>query len=111
MNGLELGISGNITSKWQVFGGYTWMDSELVSGAYTNVNVGDALATRNRPGHPYADWLATYADEAFAAATRRAIEITEGAVQRADASSRRAAARAFRASCVHEKEFFAAPLR
>ena len=31
VSGLELGISGNITSKWQVFGGYTWMDSELVS--------------------------------------------------------------------------------
>ena len=49
VNGLELGVSGNITSKWQVFGGYTWMDSELVSGAYNNVNVGEALA--NTPEH------------------------------------------------------------
>ena len=49
VQGLELGVSGNVTDKWQVFGGYTWMDSELVSGAYTNVNVGDSLA--NTPEH------------------------------------------------------------
>ncbi|PQZ83653.1 MULTISPECIES: TonB-dependent siderophore receptor [unclassified Brevundimonas] len=49
VRGLELGVSGNVTSKWQVFGGYTWMDSELVSGAYTNVNVGESLA--NTPEH------------------------------------------------------------
>lgn len=49
VKGLELGVSGNITSKWQVFGGYTWMDSELVRGAYNNVNVGDPLA--NTPEH------------------------------------------------------------
>ncbi|HEY1071946.1 TonB-dependent siderophore receptor [Brevundimonas sp.] len=49
VQGLELGVSGNLTSKWQVFGGYTWMDSELVSGAYNNVNIGEALA--NTPEH------------------------------------------------------------
>ncbi|MDI1327557.1 MAG: TonB-dependent siderophore receptor [Brevundimonas sp.] len=51
VKGIELGVSGNITRQWQVFGGYTWMDSELVSGAYTNVNVGDALA--NTPEHSF----------------------------------------------------------
>ncbi|MFK0300210.1 TonB-dependent receptor [Brevundimonas sp. NPDC090276] len=49
VQGLELGVSGNVTSKWQVFGGYTWMDSELVNGASGNVNIGDALA--NTPEH------------------------------------------------------------
>ena len=91
-------------------GDYAVLTAALLPCFWIYADVGDALATRNRPGHPYADWLATYADEAFAAATRRAIEITEAAVQRADADSRRAAARAFRASCVHEREFFAAPL-
>lgn len=38
VQGVELGISGNITQDWQVFGGYTWMDSELVEGAVTIVN-------------------------------------------------------------------------
>lgn len=37
VRGVELGISGNITPEWQVFGGYTWMDSELVKGAVTIV--------------------------------------------------------------------------
>ncbi|WP_313472433.1 TonB-dependent siderophore receptor [Brevundimonas sp.] len=49
VQGLELGASGNVTDKWQVFGGYTWMDSELTKGAYNNVNVGDSLA--NTPEH------------------------------------------------------------
>ncbi len=51
VRGLELGVSGNITRAWQVFGGYTWMDSELVAGAYNNVNVGDPLA--NTPEHSF----------------------------------------------------------
>ncbi|KQY84896.1 TonB-dependent siderophore receptor [Brevundimonas sp. Root1423] len=51
VKGIELGVSGNITRQWQVFGGYTWMDSELVSGAYNNVNVGDPLA--NTPEHTF----------------------------------------------------------
>ena len=51
VRGLELGVSGNITRAWQVFGGYTWMDSELVRGAAGNVNVGDPLA--NTPEHSF----------------------------------------------------------
>ncbi|CAN7283615.1 TonB-dependent receptor [Brevundimonas sp. LjRoot202] len=51
VKGVELGVSGNITRQWQVFGGYTWMESELVSGAYNNVNVGDSLA--NTPEHSF----------------------------------------------------------
>lgn len=38
VQGVELGVSGNITPEWQVFGGYTFMDSELVRGAVTIVN-------------------------------------------------------------------------
>ena len=44
VKGLELGFSGNVTPDWTVFGGYTYMDSELVSGAYDNANLGDPLA-------------------------------------------------------------------
>jgi catecholate siderophore receptor len=44
VKGVELGVSGNVTPKWQVFGGYTYMDSELVRGAYNGVNQGDPLA-------------------------------------------------------------------
>jgi catecholate siderophore receptor len=49
VKGIELGVSGNITSAWTVFGGYAYMDSELVRGAFNNVNLGEALA--NTPEH------------------------------------------------------------
>jgi catecholate siderophore receptor len=51
VEGFELGVSGNITPKWQAFGGYTYMDSELVRGAYNGVNQGDPLA--NTPKHTF----------------------------------------------------------
>ncbi|ADG08574.1 TonB-dependent siderophore receptor [Caulobacter segnis] len=44
VQGVEIGVSGYVTRAWQVFGGYTYMDSELVKGPYTSVNVGDPLA-------------------------------------------------------------------
>jgi catecholate siderophore receptor len=44
VQGIELGVSGNITPRWQAFGGYTYMDSELIEGAYNGVNEGDSLA-------------------------------------------------------------------
>src|SRR5690606_14148635 len=54
VRGLELGISGQITPKWGVYGGYTYMDSKLVQGAYSNVNEGDPLA--NTPKHSFSLW-------------------------------------------------------
>ena len=54
VNGFELGFSGNLTPEWQVFGGYTYMDSELVRGAYTSVNQGDPLA--NTPKHSFSSF-------------------------------------------------------
>lgn len=51
VQGIELGVSGNITREWQVFGGYTYTHSELTKGAYNNVNVGDPLA--NTPEHAF----------------------------------------------------------
>jgi len=37
VKGLELGFAGKLTNKWQAFGGYTYLDSELVDGGLTNV--------------------------------------------------------------------------
>ncbi|MBV7481893.1 TonB-dependent siderophore receptor [Bordetella sp. BOR01] len=54
VKGLELGFSGNVTPKWAVFGGYTYMDSELVNGAYSSVNEGDQLA--NTPRNSFSLW-------------------------------------------------------
>ncbi|GAB6937667.1 bifunctional hydroxymethylpyrimidine kinase/phosphomethylpyrimidine kinase [Isoptericola variabilis] len=69
-------------------------------------DVGERLAARNRPGHPYAAWLGTYADEAFADATREAVAILRRAVAAADAPTRDRMAAAFRAACEHELAFF-----
>ena len=49
VKGIELGVSGNITPQWQMFGGYTYQTSELVRGAYNSPNLGDSLA--NTPEH------------------------------------------------------------
>lgn len=54
VRGLELGIAGQVTPKWSMFGGYTYMDSELVRGAYDGVNEGDPLA--NTPKHSFSLW-------------------------------------------------------
>ena len=70
-------------------------------------DVGERLAAANHAGHPYAAWLATYADVAFAADTQRAIGFVEIAATTASAAEREAMWRAFRASAAHELAFFA----
>lgn len=51
VQGVELGVTGRVTPAWMVFGGYTYMDSELVRGAYNGVNQGEQLA--NTPEHTF----------------------------------------------------------
>nr|WP_245807122.1 bifunctional hydroxymethylpyrimidine kinase/phosphomethylpyrimidine kinase [Krasilnikoviella flava] len=69
-------------------------------------DVGERLAARNHPLHPYAAWLGTYADESFAAATREAAAILRRAAAAADARTRDRMAAAFRTACEHELAFF-----
>jgi hydroxymethylpyrimidine/phosphomethylpyrimidine kinase len=61
--------------------------------------------------HPYADWLTTYADEGFAATTRRAIVLTDAAARDASIGERTAMRRAFSQSSQFEVDFFDAPRR
>ena len=67
------------------------------------------LAAGEPAGHPYADWLRTYADEGFAEATRQAISIVDGAGRAAPEHERDAMVTAFRQSCRLEVDFFDAP--
>ena len=60
-------------------------------------------------GHAYAQWLRTYADEAFAESTRQAIRYTDAAGRRASDAERNAMAAAFRHSVRYEVDFFDAP--
>lgn len=62
------------------------------------------------PQHPFASWLATYADPAFEEATERAIAYAADAATRADAGTRARMHRVFEVSSAHELAFFAAPL-
>ncbi|MEZ0299023.1 MAG: TonB-dependent receptor [Candidatus Methylacidiphilales bacterium] len=39
VQGIELGVSGNITPEWSVFGGYSYMDSQIIKGT----NAGNEL--------------------------------------------------------------------
>ncbi|ULZ43557.1 TonB-dependent receptor [Bordetella pertussis] len=54
VRGIELGFSGSITPKWNVYGGYTFMDSELVEGAYNSGAVGQDLP--NTPRNAFSLW-------------------------------------------------------
>lgn len=69
------------------------------------------LAAGAPEGHPYAAWLRTYADEDFAAATRKAIGIADAAGLGASEAERANMITAFRQSCRYEVEFFDAPRR
>ncbi|HKE48077.1 MAG TPA: TonB-dependent siderophore receptor [Rhodanobacteraceae bacterium] len=37
VDGIEIGITGEITEQWRVFGGYTHLDSELTDAGFVNV--------------------------------------------------------------------------
>lgn len=77
-------------------------------------DVGDRLHAEFRSRtdgaeHPYAAWLETYSDDDFAAATRRAIALTDDAAATASESERVAMRQAFAASSRFELDFFDAP--
>lgn len=65
-------------------------------------------AARN---HPYADWIETYADPAFAEATARAIAYADSAFAGASEEDKAAMVDAFEVSAWYEHEFFDAPTR
>ncbi|KQQ65654.1 bifunctional hydroxymethylpyrimidine kinase/phosphomethylpyrimidine kinase [Microbacterium sp. Leaf320] len=61
------------------------------------------------PRHPYASWLATYADPGFEDATDQAIALVSDAAATAAPATRERMLRAFEVSSAHELAFFAAP--
>jgi hydroxymethylpyrimidine/phosphomethylpyrimidine kinase len=91
-------------------GDYAVLVAALLPCFWMYQDVGARLHPLSSAEHPYRSWLDTYADEAFAASTERAIAIVTSVAARTDASTREAMGRAFRASAEHERAFFAAPL-
>ena len=51
--GVEFTAAGRITDKWQVFGGYTWMHSEITESENA-AEIGNELA--NTPAHSFSLW-------------------------------------------------------
>ncbi|GAA4178123.1 bifunctional hydroxymethylpyrimidine kinase/phosphomethylpyrimidine kinase [Gryllotalpicola koreensis] len=91
-------------------GDYRILTAAVLPCYWIYADVGARLRQFSHPEHPYRDWLDSYADESFAAATRRAIQIATRAAATAEERTRRAMRDALRASAAHEHAFFAAPL-
>ncbi|MCP2370828.1 hydroxymethylpyrimidine kinase/phosphomethylpyrimidine kinase [Agromyces terreus] len=97
-------------------GDYAVLAAAVLPCFWIYVDLGERLAAGEfgaqalDPGHPYASWLATYSDPAFAHATREAIGLVTRLAADATPERRAAMHRAFRISSEHERAFFAAPL-
>ncbi len=49
VDGVELGLNGQITDKWNVSAGYTYLDSELIDGGLTNLGSTGSPNWQNNP--------------------------------------------------------------
>ncbi|GAA1076400.1 thiaminase II [Nocardiopsis composta] len=58
--------------------------------------------------HPYGEWISTYADEEFAASTRRLCAITDGIAERSDAATVARMREAFATATTYEFHFWEA---
>lgn len=96
--------------------GYAVLVAAVLPCFWLYAHVGNALhmqwtGSGADRGHPYADWIQTYADPAFAEATARAIAYADAAFAGASATDKTAMIEAFEASAWYEHEFFDAPTR
>jgi len=94
-----------------VDGDYGTVVAALLPCYWIYQDLGERLIGSSSASHPFAAWLDTYADPAFAVANARAIEIVGWAAARADEAGLRAMRTAFITSSEHEEAFFAEPLR
>lgn len=90
-------------------GDYRVLVAAVLPCYWLYADLGRRLHSLATDDHPYRDWLLTYGDPAFAEATGRAIGVATRLAADADAATRQAMLRAFRASAEHELAFFAAP--
>jgi hydroxymethylpyrimidine kinase/phosphomethylpyrimidine kinase/thiamine-phosphate diphosphorylase len=75
----------------------------------TRLRAARSAAAASGAAHPYAAWLETYADPAFAAATERACALVDEAAVLAGPGRRAAMLEASRVSAAYERDFFRAP--
>ncbi|WP_334151866.1 bifunctional hydroxymethylpyrimidine kinase/phosphomethylpyrimidine kinase [Microbacterium sp.] len=96
-------------------GGYAELVAAILPCFWLYTDLGERLhagefgAYARDAEHPYASWLATYADPAFSAATVQAVAYVTQAAAVADEETRGRMRRAFEASSTLERDFFRAP--
>ncbi|WP_276329211.1 TonB-dependent receptor [Gluconobacter albidus] len=54
VRGAEINVAGNITPRWEVFGGWTYLDSTVMDGGPTHANVGKRFPYT--PGNSVSFW-------------------------------------------------------
>ena len=86
-----------------------WLYAEVGKVLHAQYLALDDAASGPSGGHPYGNWLAAYADEAFAEATRTAVGIADAAARRGSAAERERMRTAFMHSAQYEVDFFDAP--
>ncbi len=100
-----------------VTGGYPVAAAALLPCFWLYADAGErllALAQATDAGlaaHPYGDWIATYADPAFAESTARARQLVDEAADRAGEAVRARMLQAFLTACRYEWMFFDAAHR
>ena len=90
-------------------GSYGELVAALLPCFWLYTDLGSRFAAANHAAHPYRDWLETYADPEFAAATATAVAIVDRAAAPASATERDRMRVAFARSMAHELAFFEAP--
>lgn len=90
-------------------GDYAVLIAALLPCFWLYQDVGTRLHPLSHPEHAFRSWLDAYADAAFEASTRRAIDIVTQVAATVDKTKRAEMCEAFRASAAHEHAFFAVP--
>ncbi|MGD8168461.1 bifunctional hydroxymethylpyrimidine kinase/phosphomethylpyrimidine kinase [Herbiconiux sp. P16] len=90
-------------------GDYAELVAALLPCFWVYTDLGTRLSDRRHPAHPFDDWLASYADPAFADATERAIGFADAAARASGPDRVEAMRTAFLRSVDHERAFFAQP--
>ncbi|MFJ2621055.1 bifunctional hydroxymethylpyrimidine kinase/phosphomethylpyrimidine kinase [Glutamicibacter sp. NPDC087344] len=88
-------------------GSYPELIAAILPCYWLYQDIGKRLAAANHAGHPYGDWLKTYASVEFDESTAQAIELVRDAWKRADGAQRERMRQAFIRSSQHELAFFA----
>ncbi|WP_292698516.1 bifunctional hydroxymethylpyrimidine kinase/phosphomethylpyrimidine kinase [Microbacterium sp. 69-10] len=90
-------------------GDYRVLAAALLPCFWIYQDVGERLHAHSHPQHPYQSWLDTYADPAFAASVRSALDITTRLAAASDQMTQHEMWSAFRISAAHELSFFTVP--